>query len=1021
MLPVGNVFGTLMRNAALGRALIGLFIVSGFAGLIYQSIWSHYLGLVLGHAAYAQTLVLGIFMGGMALGAWLASRRSTGWRNLILAYGVIELIIGVIGLLFHPLFVAYVDFSQQTVLPSIPSPAMAHAYQWISGALLMVPQCVLLGMTFPILSAGYLRLAPNNAGEVLGGLYFSNSLGAALGALATAFLLLPALGMPGTMMTAGLLNILVGIGAWAVWKSVDADPEIQPQAGPTAAHVSGEDAKGVDLGRLARVVLIASFITGATSFIYEIGWVRLLNQALGTTIHSFELMLAAFILGLAFGGLWVRRNASRIVDAIRYAAYAQVFMGLAAFISVVVLGRSFHWVGWMMQSLSRTDNGYTLFSAGSALISLLVMFPAAFFAGMTLPLFTLALLRRGGGEKQIGRVYATNTLGAIIGVLVMVHVLIPLMGVRLAIILAGLADAVLGIYLLKAISPKPRSMGLAAASAATLVIGGATLVWGQHDPRALVAGVFRTARATVSEEVKILYLHDGKTATVSSSVGPDHIVNISTNGKPDASMVPEMVEKTTPDEITMIMAGALPLVMHPKPEEIAVIGWGSGLTTHTLLGSSIPKEVHTIEIEKSMHDAARNFGVRVARAYDDPRSNLHIDDARTYFSMGNKKFDVIVSEPSNPWVSGVASLFTVEFYEFLRRHLNNGGMLVQWVQAYELNDELLGTMIAALLEVFPDSEMYVTNEGDFLILARTGGHSPPNWSALEGPLMQELPRVGLRSPQEFAMRRVGGPEVLENFVKVTGAGPHSDFFPVVSLNAPKSRFKQESARSLLDLVDSGLPVLDVLDGRQEVAAALSQYDPHSRFAKSKRAALAVRETLLRRKPATALFGDDPSMLPQAIALLQQSAQPVPEQDLLLWTRLASSIAEGTLAQLPAEEQVGVWISPVWIARDGQPQVVLDVLDALEAGAARDWDRTLPAALKVLAHSDEQVSPFLKEQMLVLAQLGALAQGDAGRAAALGKQYEESLPPSPRLMYVRRYLDVWQRSHSAGVAQRASKH
>lgn len=1009
-----------MRNAALGRALIGLFIVSGFAGLIYQSIWSHYLGLVLGHAAYAQTLVLGIFMGGMALGAWLASRRSTGWRNLILAYGVIELIIGFIGLVFHPLFVAYVDFSQQTALPSMPSPAAAHAYQWLSGAFLMVPQCVLLGMTFPILSAGYLRLAPNSAGEVLGGLYFSNSLGAALGALATAFLLLPALGMPGTMMTAGLLNVLVGLGAWAVWKSVDADPVVQAStdSGPVAGV--GEDAKGVDIGRLARVVLVASFITGATSFIYEIGWVRLLNQALGTTIHSFELMLAAFILGLAFGGLWVRRNAARIVDAIRYAAYAQVFMGLAAFVSVVVLGRSFHWVGWMMQSLSRTDNGYTLFSAGSAVISLLVMFPAAFFAGMTLPLFTLALLRRGGGEKQIGRVYATNTLGAIIGVLLMVHVLIPLMGVRLSIIFAGVADALLGLYLLYAISPKPRSLGLALAGIATLVVGGATLVWGQHDPRALVAGVFRTARATVSDQVKILYLHDGKTATVSSSVGPDGIVNIATNGKPDASLIPDMAGSTTADEVTMIMAGALPLVMHPKPEEIAVIGWGSGLTTHTLLGSSIPKEVHTIEIEQSMHDAARNFGARVARAYDDPRSKLHIDDARTYFSMGNKKFDVIVSEPSNPWVSGVASLFTVEFYEFLRRHLKQDGMLVQWVQAYELNDQLLGTMIAALIQVFPDSDLYVTNAGDFLILARTGERSAPNWAALmSGPLMQELPRVGLRSPQEFAMRRIGGPDVLANFVRVTGAGPHSDFFPVVSLNAPKSRFKQESALALLDLVDSGMPVLDVLDGRQEVLADRSQYDVHSRFAKSKRAALAVRETLLHGKSATALFGDDPSLLPQAMALLQQSSRPVPEEDLLLWTRLASSIAEGTLAQLPVEEQAGVWVSPAWISREGQPPVVLDVLDALDAGARRDWSHMLPTATKVLSYSDEQVSPFLKEQMLVLAQLGALAHGDAARAATLSKEYAESLPPSPRLGYVRRYLDTWQQAR-ATPAQRSTR-
>ena len=269
------------------------------------------------------------------------------------------------------------------------------------------------------------------------------------------------------------------------------------------------------------------------------------------------------------------------------------------------------------------------------------------------------------------------------------------------------------------------------------------------------------------------------------------------------------------------------------------------------------------------------------------------------------------------------------------------------------------------------------------------------------------------------MRRIGGPDVLTNFVQVTGAGPHSDFFPVVSLNAPKSRFKQESALALLDLVDSGMPVLDVLDGRQEVPAGLSQYDVHSRFSKSKRAALAVRETLLHGKPATALFGDDPSLLPQAMALLQQSSRPVPEEDLLLWTRLASSIAEGTLAQLPVEEQAGVWVSPAWISRERQPPVVLDVLDALDAGARRDWSHMLPTATKVLSYSDEQVSPFLKEQMLVLAQLGALAHGDAARAATLSKEYAESLPPSPRLGYVRRYLDTWQQAR-ATPAQRSAR-
>src|SRR5690606_5078812 len=164
---------------------------------------------------------------------------------------------------------------------------------------------------------------------------------------------------------------------------------------------------------------------GAASFIYEVGWVRLLNQALGTTIHSFELMLAAFILGLAFGGLWVRRRARYIREPVRYVGYVQIWMAIAALVSIPIFTQSFEWVGWIMRALAPSENGYTLYEIATAAISLLVMFPAAFLAGMTLPLFTLALLREGALEDVIGRIYAANTLGAILGVAVMMHVLIP--------------------------------------------------------------------------------------------------------------------------------------------------------------------------------------------------------------------------------------------------------------------------------------------------------------------------------------------------------------------------------------------------------------------------------------------------------------------------------------------------------------------------------------------------------------------------------------------------------------------
>jgi predicted membrane-bound spermidine synthase len=475
------------RVSRLGFALLVLFVLSGFAGLLYQSVWSHYLGLTLGHAAYAQTLVLAIFMGGMALGAWLASRYSFRWKRLILGYAVVEAVIGVFGLVFHPFFVAYTGLSQEVILPGLGNASLAHGYQWLSAALIITPQSILLGATFPLMSAGLIRAMPGEQGEVLGGLYFSNSLGAALGALLATFLLLPLVGLPGTVMTAGLLNIVVAILAWGLSKLLDeADNAPLLQRAPAATEAAGEDPETVR--RLGRVLMWATAVSGAASFVYEVGWVRLLNQALGTTIHSFELMLAAFILGLAFGGLWIRKRARHILEPVRYVGYVQVWMAIAALLSIPVFTQSFTWVGWIMDALAPTANGYTLYELATAAIALLVMFPAAFLAGMTLPLFTLALLRAGAGERAIGRIYAANTLGAIVGVAVMMHVLIPLIGVRLGVTLGALVDGLVGLYLLRAVNPARVTRPVAAVAVAMVAAVAFSVVMGKPDPLQQISG-----------------------------------------------------------------------------------------------------------------------------------------------------------------------------------------------------------------------------------------------------------------------------------------------------------------------------------------------------------------------------------------------------------------------------------------------------------------------------------------------------------------------------------------------------
>jgi predicted membrane-bound spermidine synthase len=994
-----------------GRILLTIFVFSGFAGLIYQSVWSQYLGLTLGHAAYAQTLVLSIFMGGMAVGAWFVSRRTTSWQKLVKGYALVELLIGVVGLLFQGVFQTYTHVSQESILPLLDNAALAHAYQWVTAALLILPQSLLLGATFPLLSAGYLRVSPQQDGEILGGLYFTNSLGAALGALTATFLLLPALGLPGTVMTAGGLNIVVGLAAWLVsaWMREGAKPECASQDAPASPSPASAP-QTESIRKLGRVMLLATAISGATSFVYELGWVRMLNQALGSSLHSFELMLTAFILGLAFGGLWIRRRSHKIGDPICYVGYAQVLMGVAALLSIPVFAQSFHWVGWMMAGLAKTNNGYTLFELGTAIISLAVMFPAAFFAGMTLPLFTMALLRAGADERAIGRIYAANTLGAILGVIVMVHVLIPVMGVKLGLMLAAITDVLLGLYLLRRLSPARLTPGFAAAVASLLIAVGISTQLGQLDPTVQASGVFRTGRSQLNERVSVPFLKDGKTATVAIQKRPSHL-SIITNGKPDAAMAP-FNQSPISDEITMVMLGAMPLIAHPAPKDIALIGWGSGLSTHTVLGSSVPQNVETIEIEKVMYDAAKAFGQRVERAYDDPRSQVRIDDARTFFSTGRRQYDAIISEPSNPWVSGVANLFTIEFYQFLKKHLKEDGVLVQWLHIYEISDPLVATMLSALVSEFPDAEIYAINDSDLLILAPKTKVARPvqdvPWR--EEPLAAELRRVKLGSMDEITLRRIGGGEVIRQYVRLFEALIHSDYYPSVSLNAPRTRFKNQSAEFLLNLVTNGLPVLDILDCRVPLGAKSQTVTDFSSGASFRHfQALQVIDAIRQGRIGDALKRNmlNTQSLSYALSVTQQTTSLDTPEQRQKWSAAISVLAENSIGALPTEDLRDIWkTEPAWLpAKVARAPLAAALMRAYAASAARDPNAMQEEAEAVLTQPDaEHLAPETREHLLVIAMLGALGRGDHQKAIVIDQKYHGNI--AARFVPIRSYLLAW---------------
>jgi len=959
-----------------------LFAASGFAGLIYESIWSHYLGLFLGHSAHAQTLVLVIFMGGMAAGAWLASRHSGRSKNLLVAYAVTEAIVGVCALLFHEAFVAATDLAYATVMPQLGSPLAVRTFKSCVSAGLILPQSILLGATFPLMSAGLLRLFPARSGATLALLYFTNSLGGGLGVLASGFVLTGLVGLTGTLRVAGLANLAIAATVWLLARGVAAElprTRLRP-AGPGSA-------------RSWWPLLAVACLTGAASFIYEIGWIRMLSLVLGGSTHAFEMMLSAFILGLAGGGLWIRRRIDRLRNPLVYLARIQLLMGLCALGTLVAYNRTFELMRVLMEALERTPAGYHLFNLGSHGIALCIMLPATFCAGMTLPLITHLLLRRGQGEQSIGAVYAANTVGAIVGIVYAVHVGLPVSGLEGLISTGAALDLLLGVLLLGAAGAGSRRWGapLAALLAGTAVAG--VLAGVRFDRARMISGVYRYGTLFPQAAVEFLYHEDGKTATVDLVRHASGNVSIRTNGKSDALINPDPAGPPADDETTNVLLAAIPLALHPQARTVANIGVGSGLTVEVLLGAPAVERVDTIEIEAAMVDAARLVGPRVAGLFGDPRSRIHIDDARSFFAATGLRYDLILSEPSNPWVSGVAGLFTDEFYRRVRSHLSPEGLLAQWIQLYELDLDLVASVMKALGRNFEDYVVYAANDSEIVVVARRAGRlAPADPSALAPErVARELGRIDIRLPRDLALRRLGDRALLEALFESFPARANSDFFPVLDLGAVRSRFLRESGSGLARLGSAPLPILELLDSAPRAAATL-RVTPSRTFERSRRAhaAIAVHEFYARGAPAPG--GVEQASLAGHLALTRQlGAACAGAGEAERWLGSAFAVAGAAFPHLAAPDADGVWQH--WRTSDCHSRLApagLEWLELLRAVGRRDPAGMAVRAQQLLvgvgaAHDERQ------RYLLGAGMLGALALGRAETAWELWTAHAPAAP------------------------------
>ena len=387
----------------------------------------------------------------------------------------------------------------------------------------------------------------------------------------------------------------------------------------------------------------------------------------------------------------------------------------------------------------------------------------------------------------------------------------PAVGTQLLFEIGVLIDLCLGLGLLlysRKFAAK-WEFPVVAALSGLIIVAVATGI--EFNPLKQASGVYRYGRTELSPGNQILFKKDGKTSTVVVNQEPDGTVTIRTNGKPDASAYLDN-SKSAVDEITQKLLSILPLAFHPDAKKVAIIGMGSGMTTSALLASESIELVDTIEIERAMVEGARQFGNKVESAFSDSRSHIHIEDAKTFFSSHSGKYDIIVSEPSNPWVTGVASLFTTEFYQQIKNYMNPDGLLVQWLQLYETNYTVMSSVFLALSKNFQDFVVFNSDDGNILIIASLNRklNNLSDWFFQDDRIAKELQLVGIHSLEDLKFRRIGDRQVLYPFFKSTGAPANSDYFPFVELRAPRSRYLNESAVQFSLTRDTGVPVLELL-------------------------------------------------------------------------------------------------------------------------------------------------------------------------------------------------------------------
>ncbi len=710
---------------------VGLLLFgSGLAALVYQVAWIREFRLIFGASTAATAAVLAVFIGGLGAGGLLFGARADRSARPLGLYGALELGTAVLAalspLLLRLVRAIYVGLGGSDRLGMFAGTSL----RLLLGALVLVGPTLLMGGAMPAAVAA-VEVDEDVGRRNLALVYGLNTLGAVMGCLLANFVLLERLGTRSTLWSATLLGATLALVALA-WSRRHSSPVVETASEPVVGAAAP-----------AGFVYFAAALVGFAFFLMEIVWYRMLGPLLGGTVYSFGIILAVALLGIGVGSAVYGLLHSRGRLPATLAGFSSICMAEALAVAApFALGDRVALLALFLRPLGNLA-GFWGQSASWALVASVVILPAALAAGIQFPML-IALLGRGRAEvgRQTGRVYAANTVGAIVGSLAGGFGMLPLLTApgcwQVVAGLLGLLSLV-SYLITRPTAAKARGMArsmpwlvASAAVVALLLARGPTAVW-RHSPIA----VGRVNPASLANPTALRDFENGVRRSiereddgVESSVALEHATGYAfvLNGKTDGH--------ARMDAGTQVMGGLLGALLHPRPRRAFVIGLGTGSSSGWLAAVPSIEHVDTVELEPAILEVARKCAAVNHDVMKNPKHRVIIGDAREMLLVHGDTYDIITSEPSNPYRAGIASLFTREYYQAVNRRLARGGIFLQWVQAYAINSQTLLTIMATLAQVFPSVEIWRMAPSDLLMVAtRT-------------PLVHDVARLRARMKQE---------------------------------------------------------------------------------------------------------------------------------------------------------------------------------------------------------------------------------------------------------------------------------